>query len=227
VWAWIKLSIIMDAVIRTLRRVQGDLVAIVCCLSFSGVLWYGIVVQRAEAARLKEFPPIPDRPLDVKPASLLAGADLLLPGSGPDSVVVFGDYQCQGSCRALELISRLDRSEVSFYYRHFPLDQHALGHRAAVAAEQASAAGQFRQVHQRLISRALTLASTEEARGNTSASPGALEKIAKAALESDLALAGKLGLWRTPTFVYCPAAGAPFDAGDPKLLAALLEGKGR
>lgn len=61
-------------------------------------------------------------------------------------LVEFSDFQCP-ACRDakpfVDATVEKNKDQFLFVYRHFPLDQHPFGERAAIAAEAAGAVGKF------------------------------------------------------------------------------------
>jgi protein-disulfide isomerase len=76
--------------------------------------------------------------------------------SAPVTIVMFGDYESDGSARANEAIKEmLEKYEgsVNFIFRHFPLTRiHQKAHKAAEAAIGAAQEGKFWEMHQHLFS---------------------------------------------------------------------------
>ncbi len=74
-------------------------------------------------------------------------------GSGPVTVVEFGDYQCPACAQAAPEVAKLKenyKDKITFVYRHFPLQQHRNAMPAARAAEAASVQGKFWEMHDKL-----------------------------------------------------------------------------
>jgi protein-disulfide isomerase len=70
------------------------------------------------------------------------------------TIVVFNDYEC-AACQHFESILKRvvteESPDVALVYRHFPLPQHRLAHRASRAAECAADQGQFLSYHRALF----------------------------------------------------------------------------
>ncbi|HMA37362.1 MAG TPA: thioredoxin domain-containing protein [Chloroflexia bacterium] len=77
------------------------------------------------------------------------------PADAPATLVVYGDYECPYTRKALAVVAQLRASlgdQLRFVFRNFPLDEihpHAL--QAAQAAEAADAQGQFWPMHTQLF----------------------------------------------------------------------------
>jgi protein-disulfide isomerase len=83
------------------------------------------------------------------------------PAKAPVTVVVYGDYQCPYTRRALQAMTRLEQrigDQFRLVFRHFPLREiHPNAEPAAELAEAASDRGQFWQVHDYLFAHQDTL----------------------------------------------------------------------
>lgn len=79
------------------------------------------------------------------------------PEDAPVTLVVYGDYQCPYTRRALQAITRLEHrvgDRFRLIYRHFPLREiHPNAQAAAELAEAAGARGKFWEMHERLFAR--------------------------------------------------------------------------
>ena len=77
------------------------------------------------------------------------------PEDAPATVVVYGDYQCPYTRRALQAITRLERrigDQFQLVFRHFPLREiHPNAQGAAELAEAAGGQGKFWEVHDYLF----------------------------------------------------------------------------
>jgi protein-disulfide isomerase len=77
------------------------------------------------------------------------------PDDAPATVVVYGDYQCPYTRRALQAITTLEHSigdRFRFVFRHFPLREiHPHAEAAAELAEAAAERGEFWEVHDHLF----------------------------------------------------------------------------
>ena len=69
-------------------------------------------------------------------------------------LVEFSDFQCP-ACKAfkaeVDLITEKHKDNIYFAYRHFPLDQHPFGYKAALAAETAGGQGKFWEMYNLLF----------------------------------------------------------------------------
>jgi protein-disulfide isomerase len=108
------------------------------------------------------------------------------------TIVEYADFQCPFCARVEPTLDRLldeYRGKVRLVWRDFPLAFHENATPAALAAREARAQGRFWQAHKQLM-----------------ASQGVLERPlaerpgARAALDAEVAAAGKLGVRGTPTF---------------------------
>jgi protein-disulfide isomerase len=77
------------------------------------------------------------------------------PADAPSTVVVYGDYQCPDTRRALRSIAGLERrlgDRFRFVFRHFPLREvHPNAEASAELAEAAADRGKFWAVHEHLF----------------------------------------------------------------------------
>lgn len=80
-------------------------------------------------------------------------------------LLLYGDYECPYTRRAMGVVTQLERrygSELRFAYRHFPLpDYHPHAEHAAQAAESAGAQGDFWALHDRLFAHPEALSDEE------------------------------------------------------------------
>jgi protein-disulfide isomerase len=144
--------------------------------------------------------------------------ELLIPASAPTRgnknaktwLVEFSDFQCP-ACKAFAAV--VDELAMKYpdtlfvAYRHFPLPQHPLAQKAAVAAEAARIQGKFWEMDKLLFGSQDALTETkftELAKGlnldmavfaSASSDPKTLEKIT-----ADVAYGNSLRLNATPTF---------------------------
>jgi Na+:H+ antiporter, NhaA family len=76
-------------------------------------------------------------------------------GDGPYELLLYGDYECPYTRRAMGFVGELERrygSELRFAFRHLPLSRHhPHAQHAAEAAEAAAAQGGFWALHERLF----------------------------------------------------------------------------
>lgn len=137
-------------------------------------------------------------------------------------LVEFSDFQCP-ACKAFastvdELASKYPDTLYSAY-RHFPLPQHPLSKKAAIAAEAAGAQGKFWEMDKLLFANQESLSEaklTDLARElnidmGAFASASSDPKIA-ALVEADIAYGNSLGINATPTFYL---NGVKVTAGTP------------
>ena len=74
-------------------------------------------------------------------------------GSGPISLVEFGDYECPACGAASAPVKQLlkdYKGKVTFYFRNFPLPQHRNALAAAEAAEAAGEQAKYWEMHDKL-----------------------------------------------------------------------------
>jgi len=144
--------------------------------------------------------------------------ELLIPASAPvrgnkDAktwLVEFSDFQCP-ACKlftaAVDEVATKNPDTLYVAYRHFPLSQHPLAQKAAIAAEAAGLQGKFWDMDKLLFANQDTLSDakfTELAKSinldmavfaSASSDPKTLEKIT-----ADVAYGNSLRLNATPTF---------------------------
>jgi protein-disulfide isomerase len=131
------------------------------------------------------------------------------------TVVEFGDYQCP-ACRSVEphlrAALRHFGSELTFIYRHWPLERHALAYPAARAAECAADQGHFWPFHELLYTDDTWLTGDAQAEFMRFAAQVQLRDLDKfqactnqtepvAAIETDIETALAIGGGGTPTWV--------------------------
>jgi protein-disulfide isomerase len=67
-------------------------------------------------------------------------------------ILMYGDYECPYSRKAMREIERVEGQDVRFAFRHFPLVEiHPRAFAAAAAAEAAALQGQFWNMHELLF----------------------------------------------------------------------------
>ncbi len=142
----------------------------------------------------------------VRPDDPIAGN----PGA-PVTLVEFSDFQCPFCGRVVPTVKQVEQayaSRVRVVWKHQPLAMHANALPAAIAAEAARQQGRFWQMHDKLFANQQAL------------DPQSLERYAaevgldlprfraaqqdpklRARVEEDQALAARLGIGATPTFV--------------------------
>lgn len=132
-------------------------------------------------------------------------------GSSRVAVVEFADYQCPYCARAHRTLERwLSRNDVGVAYRHLPLDIHPRAEGAARASICAQEQGRFKAMHRRLFSSSQWEEDGDWRRVAREAGVPDLERFARCLqsdraterLRRDSALAGKLGIEGTLTFVH-------------------------
>jgi len=172
-----------------------------------------------------------------QPAKPIA-KELLIPASAPvrgnkDAktwLVEFSDFQCP-ACKAftatVDELATKNPDTLYVAYRHFPLSQHPLAQKAAIAAEAAGAQGKFWDMDKLLFGSQDTLTDakfTELAKSlnldmtafaSASSNPKTLEKIT-----SDVAYGNSLGINATPTFFL---NGVKLELGNPEDLKLKVE----
>ena len=77
------------------------------------------------------------------------------PVQAPATLVVYGDYECPYTRRAMPLVRAVEErlgDRVRFVFRHFPLVEiHPHAQHVAEAAEAAASQGRFWDMHDRLF----------------------------------------------------------------------------
>jgi protein-disulfide isomerase len=74
-------------------------------------------------------------------------------GNGAVKIVEFGDFQCPACGATYPELQRVKQdfgSDITFAFRHFPLQQHANAEISAEASEAAHAQGKFWEMHNQL-----------------------------------------------------------------------------
>lgn len=140
----------------------------------------------------------------------LGNSPVLGPADADITVVVFSDFQCPFCARTAKNINKIVRSYpgmLKLAFKHMPLtDAHPdamLGARAAYAAQQQ---GKFWEMHDTLFARGRAGFDPDKLRVMALGLGLDVDKFeedlvseaAKAAIEADIALAGKLGVDGTP-----------------------------
>lgn len=151
------------------------------------------------------------------PAPAIPVEKLVLPTSsrkGPDQasviLVEFSDFQCPACLAAkpyIDTVLAKYATSVQFVYRHFPLDQHPYGKKAAQAAEAAGLQGKFWDMYDGLFAKQAslsdetvrTLAKTLQLEINTFERDWKSASVA-AIVEKDRADGITFGVNATPTF---------------------------
>jgi len=124
------------------------------------------------------------------------------PADAKVTIVEFADYDCP-YCRddeaAVKKVLAAYPTQVKLVYKNLPLDIHSQAKHKAVVAECMGVQGKFWQAHDELLAGAplkTVTAGVNEGKLNDCVSQGGEGQVAK-----DLALAKKLGLATTPSFV--------------------------
>ena len=125
-------------------------------------------------------------------------------------LVEFSDFQCPACKTAKPIVDALVKEyqdKIVFAYRHFPLDQHPFGKRAAIAAEAADKQGKFWEMYdalfvdqenlseEKIVEIAKTINLNEEQFKNDLNSSELAQKV-----EDDRLYGLRLGINSTPTF---------------------------
>ncbi len=144
--------------------------------------------------------------------ALSAGGHRLDSGAASVRLVEFSDFQCPFCRRSAPAVERLlaKHPEVGVVYRHFPLSFHAAAEGAALAAICAEAQGRFQAMHRQLFQTTEWQQDPNWVREAEAAGVDDLEEFSRclggeaaaARLAGDMALARRLGISGTPTFVH-------------------------
>ncbi len=142
----------------------------------------------------------------IRPDDPVAGN----PGA-PVTIVEFSDFQCPFCGRAQPTVKQVEQAygnQVRVVWKHQPLPMHSQAVPAALAAEAARQQGKFWQMHDKLFQnqQALDQQSLERYAGEVGLDLGRFRTAQqdpklKARIEEDQALASRLGINATPTFV--------------------------
>jgi protein-disulfide isomerase len=124
------------------------------------------------------------------------------PADAPVTIVEFGDYECPG-CRGdeptVKKVLAAYPTQVRLVFKNLPLDMHPQAKHKAFVAECMGVQGRFWQAHDQLLDGAPPKKVTEgvdEGKLQACVSQGGQGQVDK-----DLALAKRLGLATTPSFV--------------------------
>lgn len=125
-------------------------------------------------------------------------------------IVEFSDFQCPAckmSAPVLEEVAKLYGDKIVFYYRHFPLPQHKLSKKAAMAAEAAGLQDKFWEMTNLIFENQAELKedsfeifAAQLGRDLTRFKNDIISSELNSKVEKDLADAKKLGVDSTPTF---------------------------
>ena len=152
--------------------------------------------------------------------------------SAPHVLVVYSDFQCpfckQAAMMLQQFVARHPK-DAAIYFKHFPLRQHPMAYRAALAAQAANLQGQFWPMHDlifanaggltphRFVQFAKTIGLDVEKFNVDIESDAVVARIAADKQEGE-----DLGLQGTPFFVL---DGKPFDGRMSALLTKLEVGR--
>lgn len=152
----------------------------------------------------------PASPPDILVKVPVSGSPQRGPADAWVTVVEFGDFQCPG-CRSAEpMMQRLEAAygaDLRVVWKHFPLPFHGDAQPAAVASVCADAQGKFWEMHDLLLTVAL---SDTSIRADAQAIAGLdltawescrTSATAAAQVAADVALGDALGVPGTPTYV--------------------------
>lgn len=143
----------------------------------------------------------------------LAGTSTKGRPDAPVGILMFSDFQCPFCQRfARETLPELERryiatGEVSLTFRHLPLPIHPLAGQAAAAAECAAARGKFWAMHDALfrlptaLDRDHVIANAREVGIEAGGFQECLDGDGRRQVDDDAALAARLGVSGTPTFL--------------------------
>jgi len=144
----------------------------------------------------------------VKGASLVAGKN-----SAPVKIVEFSDFECPYCARFhSETYPTIEEKyiktgKVQFFYRHVPLEMHPNAKSAAIAAECAALQGKFTAMHdilykntENLTAKDLKSYAAEIGLNQTQFDDCFDNKKTEDRINSDIQIAGTVGISATPTF---------------------------
>jgi protein-disulfide isomerase len=128
------------------------------------------------------------------------------PADAALTVVAFSDFECPSCRRAEATLSEVlaGRSDIRLVFKHFPLESHVDGRRAAEAAALAARSGLFWQMHDALfdggpLDEDSILARASRA-GLGKLGPDLRSGAGAPAVAADVAAGRRLGVDATPTF---------------------------
>jgi protein-disulfide isomerase len=182
-----------------------------------------LIVILALGCGARQVPPLQPPSAAAKPAPPTSAAPAALPDDGVEryavpaggpmrgpagakvTIVEFSDFQCPFCARATATVERILReypNDVRIFYRHDPLSFHDRARAAAEAAAAADLEGKFWAMHDTLFANQGRLDDESLARyakelGVDQAKRAAAAKVL---VDTDLALASRLGVRGTPTF---------------------------
>jgi protein-disulfide isomerase len=162
------------------------------------------VLQMAAIMSIAQTPhPWLDQQLKKQRYGLALGKSPFLgPDDAPVTIVEFSDYDCP-FCRqnepAVKKVLAAYPTQVKLVYKNLPLDMHSQAKQKAVVAECMGLQGMFWQAHDQFLAGAPTNKATAGAdQGKLKA---CIAKGGEGQVETDLAIAKRLGLATTPSFV--------------------------
>lgn len=195
---------------------EAKTMGIILTLVVGGLIGLFVLTNRAE-------------PKPVGDKSKLTRENTPSLGSGPVQVVEFGDYQCPACATSYPDIKQIEADfagKITFYFRHFPLTQHANAQAASQAAEAARDQGKFWEMHDKLYLNQKdweNLSSPNDVFANYAGELGLdVEKFKKAVndkqfqtiIDQDMADGAALGVAGTPTFYINGVATKGFSYAD-------------
>jgi protein-disulfide isomerase len=134
-----------------MSRISAGQVLAGCALVVTGLLlWTEYDRRTGGSGGGTEIRAISSSPVEIWP-ELVRGSSLLEPGTTPDTLLVFIDFECP-ACRqfartTLESLRREVTSRPTVVVRHWPLAYNRFARQYAVAAECASTQGLLREFH--------------------------------------------------------------------------------
>jgi protein-disulfide isomerase len=141
--------------------------------------------------------------LPVGAAPAIGPADALV------TIVIFGDFECQFTRRAVPLLRRLQAAQpkdIRLVFKHFPLRFHSGARNAALAAAEAHAQGRFWGFLDAVFKGATSvstadLSAAEKSAGLRAGSVTAAlaSTLRGASVDADVALGGTVGVAGTPS----------------------------
>lgn len=231
--AMLTLLVVGLRLLRPAAAISGLRPAVLWALALLTATAVGVQAGRMQRASLA--PPIPaDRLAKLGGAELLDPVKSLGPADAPVTIVIFADFwcpACRGALASILQYQKANPADVRVVYRHQPLWQirgHATSKAAAALSEMAAEKGRFwafsdavhaqprqltRDGYLALMTQLGFIATEVETRLNQPGDP------ALAAVERDIALAERLGISVTPTFI--------LKVGQQPLLAATQRGLAR
>jgi protein-disulfide isomerase/uncharacterized membrane protein len=177
-----------------------------------------------------------ERMAGVSEFELLSGAASLGPVGAPITIVMFTDFWCPG-CRvmhqSLSDFQKANPTGVRLAYRHLPLwnlPGHEFSGTASALAEMASETGRFQGFSEALLARERPMGRADYLglMSRLGFDPAQIESRmadpedpALVRVRGDMALAARLGIRTTPSFIVM-VEGAPPVSADQRTLPAIL-----